>query len=160
MGLVRQRKHTNTPGLPALFGCSFIPHATDGFEVCSALQPRLSLLLGPSSTSFPTMDDPKVVATGHSPLRPNQPINGLDIPLTGISTPHNVDLATSPTSAPVPFFPPAANATQPQTMATSTSPTLIAIPSPALTQPTLDSVFREYLYRSCRDSLFWLEAGM
>lgn len=105
------------------------------------------------------MDDPKVVAAGHSPSTPNQPINGLDLPFTGLPTTPNADVATSPTVAPGAFFPPAPNTIQPQNTAASPPPTLFAVSGAAPTQPTLDSVFREYLYRSCRDSLFWLEAG-
>lgn len=36
------------------------------------------------------------------------------------------------------------------------SPVSSTTPSPP---PTVDTIFREYLYRNCRDSLFWLEVG-
>lgn len=47
----------------------------------------------------------------------------------------------------------------------STAPTSGAVAVPPVSasppaQPSLDDAFREFVYRSCRDTLFWLEAGV
>lgn len=48
---------------------------------------------------------------------------------------------------------------QAQTGAVSSTPISSGAPVSASPPPSADSLFREYLYRNCRDSLFWLEVG-
>jgi hypothetical protein len=47
---------------------------------------------------------------------------------------------------------------QPQSATYTTTSNAAASSSSGPAHPTIDTVFREYLYRNCRDSLFWLEA--
>lgn len=88
-----------------------------------------------------------------------QPASSAAVPLTvnttGLVQPIFAQPSFTPSStSSAPLISPQSS-TAPVSLANNSLPSTSAVSS----MPTIESLFREYIYRNCRDSLFWIEVG-